>query len=396
MVFRFECVISGSFYIFSITRYTNIYSIKKIDKERLHRMEEEIRKLKISASKASCMDIFGTSDLPRFEFSRSDRDLIKGIAGRMKFFYNESPDLAALYFAVPKAFRMPQKGTVRLPSGLFYGKRKKENKRQAKTESQQRKSDNDSKRKHAKTDNKNSHVETKNDSSPNSSKHTTIALKLADTDAKPKGADINVIRLQIREQNSRLQKSYSRNIPQTSNMIFILGNKSTPISVVEISKDGDCLFGALAHQIFCLDVKSPAHHGKVAKLRADVVKHLNENMESFKFVLECRTENTGIDSHDFVNELLSQPGYWGDTESLKAISEMYKVNIIIFNECDTLFLPFGSNCDYKQTVCIAYRYDATKSSRNHYDSVYKIPDDLLERVVQYLASKNQEERIEID
>lgn len=325
-------------------------------------MEKEIRKLKISASKASCMDIFGTPNLARFEFSPSDRDLIKGIARRMKSFFKKCRGESATYFALPKAFKMPQKGTVRLQSGLFFGK------------------DNESKRKHAKTDKRNSHIENGNDSSLNSSKS-------ADTNAiheKPKRANKkleNEIRKQMKQQNSHC-------IPRTSNMTIVLREKSIPISIVEIAKDGNCLFGALAHQIFCCNVNTLAHHDKVAKLRADVVKHLNENMESFECLLKWRTENTEIDSYSFVNDLLSQPGYWGGEESLKAISEMYQVNIIIFNEGSTPLLPNGFNFDYKQTVWIAYRYDGIACSRNHYDSVYKIPDDLLDDIVEYLVSKN--------
>lgn len=409
MIFQIECVIFCSFYIFSIARYTNIYSFRKIDNARLNEMEKKIRELKIFASKTSCKDVFGTSNLPQFKLPRSDQDLIKEFARRINIFYNKCPDEAATHFELPMGFKMPQKNIFRLRAGLFFGKRKTENRRQTKTKAQRKKRDNDSKRKHAKTDNKKSHVETKNDSSLNNSKHTKIGL--ADTHAQLKGPDMkleNKIRNQLEEQISRLQKSNSRYIPLTSNMIFILRKQCTPISIVKIAKDGNCLFGALAHQLFCDNVNSPAYNKNVAKLRAEAVKYLIDNMEFCEYLFKWRIpeltkiENIEIDPHCYVNSFLSRPGFWGGTESMKAVSAIYKVNIIIINENSTHYLPFGFNFDFERTICIAYRLNPMPGEElyDHYDSVYQIPENFLNSIVEHSANieknKIQGECIEID
>lgn len=70
-----------------------------------------------------------------------------------------------------------------------------------------------------------------------------------------------------------------------------------------------------------------------------------------------------------MNSLLSKSTTWGGTESLKAISELEKINIIIFSEDDKPYFPFEFKDDYTRTVAIASRLNETKTKRDHYDSI---------------------------
>lgn len=68
----------------------------------------------------------------------------------------------------------------------------------------------------------------------------------------------------------------------------------------------------------------------------------------------------------FVNQLLPRNQYWGGTETLKAVSDLYKVNIFVFIENGTYNVITEEGQVYQRTIAVAFK------NGNHYESVTDI------------------------
>lgn len=205
----------------------------------------------------------------------------------------------------------------------------------------------------------------------------------------------NLIYEQISEQNLSLTAAILMNRESVSEMEANFDDIATKIPVIKMKNDGSCLFWALSHQLFQCDVNSQHHHEKTMKLRAEVSTHIENNYDKYELVIQGRVlDNNEIYSKDaglfFVKVMLRNPKCWGGTESIKAVSEIYKVNIIVFNEAETCSFPLGFVQDYKRTIAVAYRIGITrrgKINRNHYDSVAEFKQDVLLKCAAILAAK---------
>lgn len=135
---------------------------------------------------------------------------------------------------------------------------------------------------------------------------------------------------------------------------------------------------------------SAQQNATVAKLRREVINFIKENFESFQYELKNSIYDHNVNSNaDFVItnvkedrqacltflENLKQDSEWGGAESLKAVSLIYKKNIIILNENGGIHIPNFSP-KYESCVILAYRLASsdTKLIRNHYDSVVNIEE----------------------
>lgn len=193
---------------------------------------------------------------------------------------------------------------------------------------------------------------------------------------------------------------------------FYLGdNIVRQIKVASIPTDGDCLFGALAHQLFAtkLSVRSSVRNSQ--KLREESVEYIKKNIAAFEHELKNRLYDCGIQKSDylemdfvsFLNTRLCKKGYWGGAESLKAISCLYEVNIIVFLEDGPCYVANNFNMNYKRSVCIAFRnnneYSTSPTSGdenkniifNHYDSVCTINQTDIIDCMEKLADVNKKQ-----
>lgn len=188
-------------------------------------------------------------------------------------------------------------------------------------------------------------------------------------------------------------------------MMFLLNEKTRSVDIIQIDGCGSCLFAASAHQIFLHKVNSNQHKASTKKLRRDVVKHITDNFEQFKDVIISRLKHEGEKdfnlkgkdwdekSRHFVKSVLSKPSCWGSTESLMAISNLYNLNVLIFNENDVCWFPFEFVDEFK-TIALAYRVSKIEANeRNHYDSISEIGQPILFDCSVLLA-KNEMKRIE--
>lgn len=155
------------------------------------------------------------------------------------------------------------------------------------------------------------------------------------------------------------------------------------LKIVAIAKDGNCLFSSLAHQLFGHKIKSSEHKEATKKLRKDVVDHIIANYSSFQLDLRTRVYETvdqaaikdmNTECLFILNHCLTKSGFWGGSETMKAVHELYHVNILIFNENGICHFFNQWNDSNDRTVILAYRLAHTKKneaadSHNHYDSV---------------------------
>lgn len=154
------------------------------------------------------------------------------------------------------------------------------------------------------------------------------------------------------------------------------------LQLAKIKGDGNCLFRALAHQLFQEKLNTSKQNKSTKKLRADLVEYIKSNYADFEHelkgsVLDRKStasiiEDIESDCRFYLNHCLQKSGCWGGAECIKAASRLYKVNVIIVNENGPCYLVNGFNSSYKRCVILAYRLASIKGDdniRNHYDSV---------------------------
>lgn len=168
-------------------------------------------------------------------------------------------------------------------------------------------------------------------------------------------------------------------------------NHSSTIKVVQSPGDGNCLFWSLSYQL-CEQKMSGSELKKEQKLmRANVVKYINEHYDSFKQAIRGRviyseaseafTGDLEKDCFFFVNQLLPRSRFWGGSETLIAVSEIYKVNIIVFNEKGRFEITKNTLGEtYEKSIFVAYR-------KNHYDSVTDITSSDCTELAKFLSNK---------
>lgn len=160
---------------------------------------------------------------------------------------------------------------------------------------------------------------------------------------------------------------------------------SIVIKVVPSPADGNCLFMSLAHQLYGYGMNTKELIGACTELRAKVAKYIQMNADSFQHEIKGRVyeniENENVVKSNpkkpidivsecsfFINMLLPRNRYWGGAETLKAVSQLFEVNIIVFYEED--ICQRISKC-FNKTIAVVYRL-GSNMIRNHYDSVTDI------------------------
>lgn len=193
--------------------------------------------------------------------------------------------------------------------------------------------------------------------------------------------ELRQIYCQITNQMAIVYRSVALHNNTTESVMFHLDGGSATVEVIKTVPNGECLFSALAHQLFYHDVTSEEHLQCTKKLRHDVCEHITSNFETFKHELQGRvyekaSKNIGdmdIECRAILNDLKHQQ-CWGGSETLKCVSQLYKVNIAIFTESGDCYAGNGIDSDFDQTLLLCYRLDAGSADHqinyNHYDSIY--------------------------
>lgn len=170
------------------------------------------------------------------------------------------------------------------------------------------------------------------------------------------------------------------------------------VKLCRIPANGNCLFLAIAHQLYNVKVGSTDHHEKGDDLRKNVVNYILDEANFPKFLhdiknrLQIQPIPTQITEacKDFVDGQLSVNGVWGGMETIKAISEDQNVNIIIMNENGECNLPNRYNINATKCLLLLFGQTNSKScksndERSHYDSVVHIPENKIALIAQELS-----------
>lgn len=226
--------------------------------------------------------------------------------------------------------------------------------------------------------------------------------------------DINSIEFALFEQVSRqnliLTKTLYSNSEKKHSMNFILNGNETKIEIVKIRGDGSCLYSSTAHQIFKHKVNSINHKKATKSLRADVVSYIIINMKDFLYdiagrIQEEEEESLGFvktkwcnikedDCIKFVKNRLVKDNFYGGSESVKAITYMHNINVMVINEMGPPYFPLGFNANYHKTIFIAYRLKPNSNDvRNHYDSVAEVNTKILFDVVKVVIDSEVKKEV---
>lgn len=75
------------------------------------------------------------------------------------------------------------------------------------------------------------------------------------------------------------------------------------VKVFKIKPDGNSLFTAVAHQLFCIKIGLDELESSAKKLRKNVVSYINTNFDCFEHILRCRVlEPLNINCSIAINE----------------------------------------------------------------------------------------------
>lgn len=101
----------------------------------------------------------------------------------------------------------------------------------------------------------------------------------------------------------------------------------------------------------------------------------------------------------FVDKKLSKSGTWAGMETLRAIGNLRKVNILVVNEQADYSFANGFDRAYDRIIFMAFRNNmistgpASNTKRNHYDSIAHIDEDDLATMAKNLAIEENTRRI---
>lgn len=163
-------------------------------------------------------------------------------------------------------------------------------------------------------------------------------------------------------------------------MRFECGYISGTIKVLPMPGDGNCMFYSIAHQICA---KYSEIQELAAQIRQNVVTDITSNYSEYEMALKGRvfedhperTQTTTEEARKILHSL-SQDRFFGGSETIIAVSKLFKCNILIMNESgDWYFTPRFSTLNQK-TIILAYR-KMNEKTFNHYDSVIQIDQCVL-------------------
>lgn len=207
---------------------------------------------------------------------------------------------------------------------------------------------------------------------------------------------------QISCQTLKMSEVCWDNQENMSEMMFEVLEQRKSVEIATIDPDGNCIFGALVHQLFQLVLGSEEHKNAVSNMRNDVVEYIKSNLDKFKSeIVGCIYNQTKTDgkikdfkaeAKCFLDNHLSKDKKWGGRETLKAVSLKYNANIMVIDENGAISFFNGFQPDFERTLLLAYRLNqlygvsGTGGPRNHYDSIANIDAEIIIKIAETLAA----------
>lgn len=232
-------------------------------------------------------------------------------------------------------------------------------------------------------------TETAGDSNNDHSEDYRNGMNLLERKAIKIEMSENWIYDQLTAQINVMTQAVLTNGEEESNMAFMISKCIYRLSVATILGDGNCIFAAIVHQLWQYPINSAEHKEATKQLRSRVVEYILANYESFEFNLKDRVfelkqanqiTDMAAECKSYVRTVLSRNGAYGGFETIVAVSEMFKVDILTLVE-DDVYTFYTTKKLHGQTIALAWRkgFDLNgKEIRNHYDSVHDVkPEHLL-------------------
>lgn len=188
-------------------------------------------------------------------------------------------------------------------------------------------------------------------------------------------------------------KMVNASLLNKEDLSYLKFKKTVPeetVKICNIKADGDCLFAAITHQLHYEKSGSSSHEKSTNTLKVETIEYIKKNIESFENYLKGRVlkykqiseiKNIHEEFLDFLNIRLPDQKSWGGTETMKAVSELYKVNIVVVNEDGSCKMGFRHKPSYDRSILLSFRQYASSSAANsmpnHYDSIVEISNIAL-------------------
>lgn len=217
---------------------------------------------------------------------------------------------------------------------------------------------------------------------------------------------------QISTQLNKILAATLSNNDTTEQMVFELAENELQTSkVAKISPNGACTFGSFVHQLTGCKANSDEHIQAAKQIRMNIVKHISNHYSSFQKELRDRVyaeiNSKSIKDIDkeckiILNNFLPLDYYWGGAETLKAMRELYRCNILVLNERGTCHFFNHFNEKYNRTLILAFRLENKTASKididsyNHYDSVCEISSDGILQIIEHLNERARKMNIEFN
>lgn len=218
------------------------------------------------------------------------------------------------------------------------------------------------------------------------------------------------LRAQLRFNNIQMIHNTSQSNEETTDCeIQLSAEKFSNIEICRIPKDGNCLYGATVHQFYHLKIDSDEYNQRVGELRKQVVVHIKNNLNRYERQLSGRiydkwnakkqkptaaAQITAEDFTEFLDKYLSKDCCWGGPESIQAISEIFKANVVVFNEWGDVNFGNCFDSSYESIISLAFRVsnpnikkeNIPNSQRNHYDSIVKLSNGVIDECTTVLLT----------
>lgn len=232
----------------------------------------------------------------------------------------------------------------------------------------------------------------------------------------------NIIYEKLSAQTLKMYELFLQSDERVEEMNFIHSKSTYSLDVVSIPPDGNCLFGALAHQLFGYKTDSTEHKIAVDALRGETVAYIRNNRAQFQKELEenifylkekemskrrkIKIDDFEKESDAFLLNVLAKDKSWAGSESIKAVSVLKKVNIFVVTEeneamtgINTFYFASGFNASFEGILMIAYRMNkhygvvsGTGGIFNHYDSIVNIEAETILEISEKMTMRESEKK----
>ena len=149
--------------------------------------------------------------------------------------------------------------------------------------------------------------------------------------------------------NSKKNKNVKRNVANDREFVKDLNDLGLNIHYVE--GDGNCLFRAIAHQLF-------EDESKWNICRKDIVKYITSNKDYFELFME---DDEKFD--DYIDRMI-QSGEWGGNHEIYAATQIYQVDIVIYQHNTPPFV-----CKFEQKTVDTKEIYLSYHGECHYNSI---------------------------